>query len=181
METIFLTGPKHSGKTSVGKALAFLCSCDFVDLDDVVKQQTGKTPRELYTEDMAIFRKAEAQALKSIIGSHKTPESRLVVAVRSGTIENPDALSIFENNSFMVYLDISAENAWDRIASLPENEFPPLLKTDNPEETHRTLHEKRAAAYWEMATIIIDTEDKTPEEIAGEILSKIIYGTESLF
>ena len=181
MEIIFLTGPKHSGKTSVGKALAFLCSCDFVDLDDMVKQRTGKTPRELYAEDPAIFRKAEADALKAIVSSDKAKESRHVVAIGGGTIDNPDALSMFESNSYMVYLDISAENAWDRIANLPERDFPPFLKTDNPEKTHRTLHEKRAAAYWEMATIIVDTEGKTPEEIAGEILSKITHGCESFF
>jgi len=181
MEIIFLTGPKHSGKTSVGRALAFLCSCDFIDLDDMITQNTGKTPRELYAEGPEIFRKVEAEALAAIVKSDKVKESRHVVAIGGGTIDNPDALTMFHDNCLMVYLDVSAENAWGRIVNSSNGALPPFLQTDNPEKTHRALHEKRAAAYWEMAKMIVDTEGKTPEEIAGEILSKITFSPDGLF
>ncbi|MDR0997648.1 MAG: hypothetical protein LBL70_01155, partial [Treponema sp.] len=69
MEIILLTGPKHSGKTSAGRALVRLLAektdpaASFIDLDELVEDRTGKSPRALYREGPEIFRKAEADAL----------------------------------------------------------------------------------------------------------------------
>ena len=70
----------------------------------------------------------------------------------------------------MVYLDISTEDAWDRIVA--GGELPPFLRTENPRETHRALHERRAAAYLQIANIVIETKGKSPQERAAEIFSR---------
>jgi shikimate kinase len=67
----------------------------------------------------------------------------------------------------VVYLDIPAETAWQRISAA--GELPPFLNTANPKETHRELHQRRAAGYRAMARIVIDSGDKGPEERAREI------------
>ena len=171
MEDIFLTGPKHCGKTGAGKALALLCSRDFFDLDDLVAQRTGKTPRELYNEGAEIFREAEADALAAFMNSDL--KSR-VAALGGGVIDNPRAAAMMKNAPMLVYLDLPANIAWRRINCA--GELPPFLKTENPAETHRVLHERRAGAYRRIAKIIIDAEGKTSEEIAVEILSRIDAG-----
>ena len=168
MKDIFLTGPKHSGKTSAGRTLALLCSCDFIDLDDLIEQQTGKSPRALYVEDPLKFKKAEAGALAVLVKSDNKQKQR-IIAVGGGIIDNPEALPFLENAK-TVYLSISADTAWDRIVHAQDGELPPFLKTGNPEETHRALHERRGAAYRQLAKIVIEAEGKTPEEVAGEIL-----------
>jgi len=66
MKDIFLTGPKHSGKTRAGKALASLCLCEFIDLDELITLRTGKSARQLYIEGKEIFQKAEAEAVESL-------------------------------------------------------------------------------------------------------------------
>jgi len=171
METVILTGPKHSGKTSAGKALAFLCSCEFIDLDDLISQRTGKTPRELFSEGPAIFQKAEAEAAAALAGTDSA-EGRRVIAAGGGIIDNGEASSALKTpGAKTVYLKISAECAWDRIAA---GDLPPFLRTENPRETHRALHERRAAAYLRFADIVIEAEGKTPEEIAEEILWKLL-------
>jgi shikimate kinase len=74
METVLLVGPKHSGKTSAGRALARLWTgknapaAFFTDLDELVEDRTGKSPRALYGEGPEIFRKAEADALGDLFG-----------------------------------------------------------------------------------------------------------------
>jgi shikimate kinase len=196
MKDIVLTGPKHSGKTTTGKALASLFSCDFIDIDELISQRTGKSPRQLFNEGRAVFQKAEAEALaalvdlggssvgsgggannvgcgKNITGdTDKTEAKRRVIATGGGIIDNNEALSILKKSgAVMVYLDIAAEDAWDRIAA--GGELPPFLRTENPRETHRALHERRAAAYLQIANIVIKTEGKSPQERAAEIFSLV--------
>jgi shikimate kinase len=170
MKDIILMGPKHSGKTTTGKALALLFSCDFIDIDELILQRTGKSPRQLFSEDPAVFQKAEADALAALADSRGA--KRRVIATGGGLIDNGEALSILKKSGVvMVYLDISAEGAWDRIAA--GGELPPFLRTENPRETHRALHERRAAAYLQIANIVIETEGKSPQERAAEIFSLV--------
>jgi shikimate kinase len=169
MHFIILLGPKHSGKTSAGKALAALLSCDFVDLDELITERSGKTPRVLYNEGPEIFRKAETEALAALFNS-ETP-SPLVIAAGGGLIDNPDALPLFEHNTdaVSVFLDVCAETAWERIKAA--GDLPPFLKPENPEKTHRSLHEHRAAAYRQFASLVLNADGKTPEEIALKIMN----------
>jgi shikimate kinase len=179
MESIFLTGPKHCGKTSAGRALASLLSerrvsCDFVDLDELITKRTGKTPRQLFNEDPAIFQKAETEAMEEAVDDSPSKRRALlrVTALGGGIIDNGKAIDILRKyGATIVYLNISAEAAWQRIA---DKELPPFLKTKNPQETHRLLHKKRAAEYLKFANIVIDADGKTPEEIAGEILNRVM-------
>jgi len=205
MKDIILMGPKHSGKTTTGKALALLFSCDFIDIDELILQRTGKSPRQLFSEDPAIFQKAEADALAALVDSggssvgscncangtsiansidnaaggtnitdcaDNAEVKRRVIATGGGIIDNNEAMSILKKSGVvMVYLDISTEDAWDRIAAA--GELPPFLRTENPRETHRALHERRAAAYLQIANIVIKTEGKSPQERAAEIFSRL--------
>jgi shikimate kinase len=175
MRIILLTGPKHSGKTSAGKAMAEFCSGTFIDLDEMVEQRTGKSPRTLYKEGPEIFKKAEAESLRELLNSEKgsAKQHDIIVAAGGGLIDNSEALSLLADNAvLLVYLEVSAKTAWKRIekASEKTGELPPFLDTENPEETHRVLHERRAASYKDLAHIIINAENKKPEAIAREII-----------
>ncbi|MDR3335579.1 MAG: shikimate kinase [Treponema sp.] len=172
---IVLIGPKHSGKTSAGKALAALLKGKFKDLDAVIGERTGKSPRELYREGPLVFRKAEAEALEALFGD---VPSRRIIATGGGLADNCEALSLLQKLKpppFLVYLEVPAETAWRRIelAAAKSGEFPPFLKTANPKETHRELHERRAIVYRELAGLSVRGEGKTPEELAEEILNRL--------
>jgi shikimate kinase len=173
MKDFFLTGPKHSGKTSVGKALASLCGCAFIDLDESITERTGKTPRELYREGSGIFQKAEAEALAALLNSG-TAERGRIIATGGGIIDNSEALALLKNSAaVLVYLEVSAHTAWERITAHSGGELPPFLQTGNPKETHRELHERRAAAYRQLAEMVINAEEKKPEQLAEEIRRRI--------
>jgi len=194
MEDIILTGPKHSGKTHTGKALARLCSdtcgcscdrsisCVFIDIDETIQQKTGKTPRKLFNEGKEVFQKAEADAAAALFTSTFSDnassccagQQRRIIAAGGGIIDNQGAMAVLKNSGAkIVYLNISANLAWRRIYGRGSKELPPFLQTENPQETHRVLHERRSAAYLELADIVIDAESKTPEEIAAEIIKHI--------
>jgi len=181
MRNIFLTGPKHSGKTTTGKILAGLfcntagyklpddCSYIFFDIDELILQKTGKTPRQLFFESAEIFQKAEAEAVNSLFMENR----KFVAAAGGGIIDNSEAIDALKKiDAVVVYLGVSADCAWSRIAGSPSG-LPPFLQTENPKETHCVLHERRAAAYSQLADILIEAEDKTPENIALEIIERL--------
>jgi shikimate kinase len=171
MKDIILAGPKHSGKTSAGRALAQLCSCSFIDLDDQILRITGKSPRQLFSESPAVFQKAETEAMEAVASAKiEAGQGRRIIAAGGGIIDNSDAVAIIKKSyAVVVYLNVSADVAWRRIANSAKGELPPFLRTENPQETHRSLHERRSAAYLQIANIVIEAEEKTSKEIAVEI------------
>jgi shikimate kinase len=157
------------GKTSAAYALVALCCCEFIDLDDLVTHQTGKGPRVLYQEGPDLFRKAEFEALASLMGQSSALR---VVAAGGGLIDNEAAMRLADTDDVVVvYLAVSAATAWNRIRA--EKSLPPFLNTETPEATHRALHERRAAAYCAFVQRkhgwVIQAEDKSPRTIAEEI------------
>ncbi|MCL2765610.1 MAG: shikimate kinase [Treponema sp.] len=177
MEYIILTGPKNSGKTSAAKVFSKLYAYNFLDLDELISQGTGESPRQLYNKGQDIFQAAEADALAALFKLNKNNPKRrrqFVMAAGGGIIDNEKAISLIKENShIIVYLDVPADIAWNRIISSSNGELPPFLQSGNPQETHRILHERRAVAYLQLANIIIKAGGKTPEEIAVEIFANL--------
>jgi shikimate kinase len=172
MGIILITGPKHSGKTSAGRALAALMKGPFTDLDELIAEREGKSPRELYREGPEVFRRAEAAALQSLL----PPENAcIILAAGGGLCDNPAALELLKGSGIsIVFLESSVETAWNRIEAAAGG-LPPFLDTGNPRETHRLLHERRSAAYRSLAQTCIRAEGKSPEQIAAEICSAMAF------
>ncbi|MDR3147393.1 MAG: shikimate kinase [Treponema sp.] len=186
---IIIAGPKHSGKTSAGKALARLWeggvageggpalpgTARFVDLDDLVEERTGRSPRSLYREGPEIFRRAEAEALRNLLEGDRPEDPAAgvtIVAGGGGLADNREALELLKTGRVLtVYLELPVERAWERIKAAAEQtgELPPFLNTENPRETHRLLHERRARVYRDLAAFTVKAGD-TPEETAVKIL-----------
>jgi shikimate kinase len=158
-------------------------------LDDEIEKRTGKSPRALFKEGRETFMAAEAKTLDALLREH-SEGIRLVIALGGGIIDNEAALRIVNpkrtkrpsqsegkaesasgTNVKIAYMEISAREAWKRIENAARNGggMPPFLDTPDPRGTHRALHERRAAAYKNLADIIIDCENKNPREIALEI------------
>jgi shikimate kinase len=187
---ILITGPKHSGKTCAGKALSQHWEKDaagplrgtaiFVDLDELVESRTGKSPRLLYREGPDRFRKAEAEALWSLLEDKppgKDGAGGLVIAAAGGGLaDNQEALEMLRQGRpvLTVYLEVPAETAWERIKAAADRtgEMPPFLNTENPRETHRLIHERRGRIYRELAAVVVKA-GATPEETAAAMLQKI--------
>ncbi|MDR2419300.1 MAG: shikimate kinase [Treponema sp.] len=173
MSILLLCGPKHVGKTSAAYEAAALCHSEFIDLDELITRQTGKSPRVLYQEGQDLFRKAEAAALASLMGQSSAPR---IIAAGGGLIDNEAAIRLADTDEVVVvYLAVSAATAWNRIRT--EKSLPPFLNTETPELTHRALHERRATAYHAFVQRkhgwVIQAEDKSPRAIAEEIASII--------
>ncbi|GHU08910.1 shikimate kinase [Spirochaetia bacterium] len=191
MKNIVLMGPKHSGKSTVGKLAAQMLFCPFFDLDTMIEQRSGNSPRELFLKGPEIFRLAEAETLAAWrLSLFETPpllpSPTALIATGGGIIDNENAMAML--NSFrqaprqspdqiiLVYLEVQTETAWQRIMESAGHQFsklPPFLQTEDPEAAHRVLHERRAAAYRAAADITIRADGKSAEENARFLVGLI--------
>jgi len=188
---IILIGPKHSGKSSVGRELARLLDVPFFDLDALIEQRSGQSVRALYTTGPELFRREEEAALKGLLAGEGNvggfaPDGESqgvlaaggesqggVLAAGGGLTDNPGAMALLGDGAMhvTVYLDVSAETAWQRITSA--GELPPFLKAETMEasmEKHRALHQRRSEACRKFARVCVNAEGKQPEELAEELL-----------
>jgi len=175
---IFLAGPKHSGKTSVGRELANLLVIPFYDLDQLIEEHAGKNIRELYQTSENLFQQEETAALEIALQKKAVNEKNrgVVLALSGSIIDNPGAMAVLKKvlqeseGHCVVCLEVSAGTAWQRIVS--QGELPPFLKAETAEasrEKHRLLHERRAKGYKKIASFSILAEEKGAATLAAEM------------
>ena len=64
----FIIGYKSSGKTTIGKKLAYRLNMEFIDLDKYIEDMTGSSVPEIYTsQGETEFRNIEWKALKQVV------------------------------------------------------------------------------------------------------------------
>lgn len=168
---LILAGPKHSGKSAAGAALARMLGLPFHDLDRRVEEQSGKSPRALYKEGEKAFHDAEKRALETLLEE----SSPSVLALGGGVLDNPAAAAELKKNGlFVVCLELDAKTAWKRIAA--SGDLPPFLLGGDPKKNHRRLHKRRLKACKAFAAAVIACGGKSPEMIAGEIAALLPAG-----
>ena len=173
MAIIILLGPKHSGKTSTGRELAKILKIPCYDLDQLMEERTGKSVRELYKTGEELFQREEMAALMALFASDFSG----ILAGSGSIIDNHTAMSMLKKEQdklYTVYLEVSAETAWQRIVS--QGELPPFLEAETPAESkekHHLLHERRANDYKKIASYSICAEGKSAVELAEELCNLI--------
>lgn len=186
-KSIILVGIKHSGKSTQGKELAKHFGIDFFDTDDVIKELTTKSPREIYNnEGKESFLGAEKLACKFL--NSKLAEKPIIVATGGGICENQDALRFLNLNSIFVYLSIDESIAIERILSkaktdgqkiIDQDSLPSYIAKKNPHTISdvrnyfHNFYDERTKKYSMLADITINQEKKSIKEITSKIISCI--------
>lgn len=164
-----ITGPMGCGKSSVARELAALLCCSYTDLDDYIVLNEGLSIPEIFSslgEDA--FRKMEEKYLEKVL---KT-EEELVVALGGGTVLRKECRELIKGKSLCIYLRADAATLVGNLEGRTEGR--PLLKTGkNLAARVEELLSQRSHIYEEVADIVIDTDNRTVAEIAGEILLEI--------
>ena len=79
--TVSLTGFMGCGKSSVGRELAALLSCSFIDLDAYIEKKTGMSIPEIFSEKGEQgFRLAEKDALKEVLSLYGSDSTDIRMA-----------------------------------------------------------------------------------------------------
>ncbi len=164
MKRIVLNGMMGSGKSTVGKLLANVLGWRFVDTDAEIEARTGKRISKIFAEDgEPAFRKLEIEEARRLAACEMC-----VIATGGGMFTQPEALEALAEDSLLVHLTALPETLARRLA---EAEDRPLLKNAPKQSRLQEIYEERRSVY-ESLPVQIDTENKSPQQVAQAILRR---------
>jgi len=168
---VFLVGFMGAGKSSVGRVLGDQLNWVFEDLDDRIERRAGQTIAEIFRNSgEAEFRRAEHEALVQLLEELRGGGAR-IVALGGGTFaQEKNRRAIQASGVTTIFLDAPVRELWQRCTeqSTPGSERP-LQVTANQ---FRELHKARLP-YYTTATMRLDTEGKSIDDIAAEIVQAL--------
>ncbi|BCM71445.1 hypothetical protein EASAB2608_06779 [Streptomyces sp. EAS-AB2608] len=164
MPAIVLVGPMGVGKSTVGRLLAERLGVGYRDTDDDIVAAEGRTIAEIFVDEgEAAFRALEKAAVRAALAEHPG-----VVALGGGAVLDADTRALLAGQR-VVYLSMEVEEAVRRTGL---NVARPLLAV-NPRKQWRELMEARRHLYEEVATAVVATDGRTPEEVTQAALDAL--------
>ncbi|MFV8188843.1 MULTISPECIES: shikimate kinase [unclassified Streptomyces] len=152
------------GKSTVGRLLAERLGAGYRDTDDDIVAEQGRTIAEIFVDEgESAFRAMEKAAVRKALAEHDG-----ILALGGGAILDPDTRALLAG-ARVVYLSMDVEEAVKRTGL---NTARPLLAV-NPRKQWRELMEARRALYEEVATAVVATDGRTPEEVAQVALDAL--------
>lgn len=153
---VVLVGPMGVGKSTVGQLLAERLGVTYRDTDDDIVAEQGRTIAEIFVDEgESAFRAVEKRAVHRALDEHDG-----VLALGGGSILDADTRALLAGRR-VVYLSMDVEEAVRRTGL---NAARPLLAV-NPRKQWRELMEARRHLYEEVATAVVATDGRTPEEV----------------
>jgi shikimate kinase len=164
--SIALIGFMGTGKTAVGKALAARTGMPFIDIDARIEEKTDSTIAEIFrTSGEEYFRRLEQEEIEEA-----RLDARQVVACGGGAVLNRSNVRVLRNNFFSIWLWANVGTILDRAGAAKTR---PLLDRPDPAAGAETLLHRRIPHYAATCDLLINTEEKSPEQIAGRIWDEV--------
>ena len=170
MTTIYLTGYRCTGKTTVGRLLAKKMNWSFIDADEVLVEDAGMNVAEIVEKSgWDDFRNRESAILKRI-----SQGKNQVVATGGGVILREENRQVMKETGTVVWLKASIDTISERMAGdeKTDGQRPGLTDKGALAEIEETLTQ-RLPLYKEARDFTVETDGKTVEGIRDEILSQI--------
>ena len=163
---VALIGLMGVGKTAVGAAVGRRTGRRHIDLDRAVTQLAGRSIGVIFHESgEQAFRDLEAECL----ALHLTLEDPLVLSTGGGVLgreENREALAA----ATVVWLRASTSTLAARVG---DGAGRPLLADDDPVAVIERLVVERVPAYKAAADFVVDTDDRTVDEVADAVIEAL--------
>jgi len=163
---IIITGPKCSGKSTVGLKLADLMQIPFHETDDFIEQMFEKEHGQklncykIYRcSGEFAFREYEKKAVKQA-----AELDWCILSVGGTTLLNPDSRAILRENSVVVLLKAGPELLWQRLKNKGPSRY---HDQPNSEEFFLNLVKIKTEALEPFADILINVskQDRIPERL----------------
>lgn len=162
MRTITLIGMMGAGKTTVSKILGEKLNIPSIDMDMAIEISQGKTAVQIFNDfGEDFFRKTEESLLINIFR-----DENMIISTGGGMFENSRIRNLLLKNSVVIYLKTSPRIIFERVKTSTQR---PLLNNNMSIENIKRILDNRTVNY-EKAHYMITTDNKTPLEIAQEIL-----------
>jgi shikimate kinase len=169
---VALIGYRGTGKSTVARQLALEIGWDWVDADVEVELRAGKSIAAIFADDgEGCFRDLESDVLGGLVAKERT-----VIAAGGGVVLREANRRQLATCSHVVWLRASPPTILSRIAACGTTAARrPNLTTSGGEAEIVRLLVERTPLYHQCADLEVDTEDKSPAEIAGEIIRQFHF------
>jgi shikimate kinase len=161
---VVLVGPPGSGKSTIAELLAARLGKPHLDTDIDIEIAAGKPISDIFVDSgEAHFRQLERTAVTAALTSYD------VVSLGGGAILDADTRADLAGH-IVVYLDVSLGEAVKRVGLSVAR---PLL-LGNVRTQLKNLMDARRPLYVEVAKLVVQTDGRTPEDIADEIAGQLV-------
>lgn len=165
---IILEGFMGSGKSTIASILADKLDMDLVDTDEAIEEAEGRKISEIFARDgEEAFRDMETELLQTIVSEHW---SEMIISLGGGLPMREVNRELLKKAGKVVLLTATPDTVYER---LKDDTTRPLLQSEDPKARIRELHTSRRNQYEAAADIVVETDDRTPEEIAELIIEMI--------
>lgn len=166
MDNIILIGFMGAGKTSFGKWYASKNNMQFVDTDVHIEKIQHRSINDIFAKDgEEAFRDMET-ALIAEYAEKKS--SGMVISVGGGLPVRECNRKLFKELGTVIYLRASTDTLCKRLSG---DRSRPLLAGGGLREKIEALMAKRKDIYEDCADLIVDTDDKSFEQVEEKIMA----------
>jgi shikimate kinase len=161
-----IVGLPGTGKSTTGRRLAKMLAVPFADSDQLVETADGRSVRQIFAADgEAEFRRLEAEAIGLALSGFDG-----VLALGGGALTTEaTARRLAECGVPVIALDASVPTLLGRVG---DGTTRPLLAGD-PSARLTTLAAERQPSYRALATFSVETDGRTPGQIAAHIAARL--------
>ncbi|GAA3880270.1 shikimate kinase [Streptomyces sp. NPDC003631] len=161
---VVLVGPMGVGKSTVGQLLAERLGVGFRDTDEDIVAEQGRSIADIFVDEgESAFRALEKRSVHTALAEHDG-----ILALGGGAILDEETRALLGGHR-VVYLSMDVEEAVKRTGL---NVARPLLAV-NPRRQWRELMEARRHLYEEVATAVVATDGRSPEEVGQAALDAL--------
>ena len=165
---IILEGFMGSGKSTVSEILSDKLDLELIDTDEAIEEAEGRKISDIFAQDgEEAFRDMETGLVEMMVSDHMR---ETVISLGGGLPVREKNRELLKKVGKVVYLRTAPETVYDRLKG---DDTRPLLKSEDPLARIKELQDKRGKIYEEAADIIVDTDGKTPVQVAEEIIAAI--------
>ncbi|MBN1395101.1 MAG: shikimate kinase [Pirellulales bacterium] len=169
---ITLVGYRATGKTTLAELLGERLGWEWADCDDEIERRAGKSIASIFAEEgEPAFRELEAAAVAELCR-----RGRLVLATGGGAPMHPESRRLIKAAGKVVWLRATPITIMARMYNddSTAQRRPPLTGVGSIREIIQMLG-ARTPIYQDMADLVLNTDGRTPEELAGDIIKYLKF------
>lgn len=175
MQRVFLVGARASGKSTVGRNLAKMLNCPFLDTDIELAADLGCSIDEFVKGNgWDAFRRKEHEVLARLAGRKDEPENGdwLVIATGGGMVLLPENRKILQEKGTTFYLEAPTDVLVRRLTANPMLDSRPSLTGKGVTEEVAEIVKARDPLYREVSRYSVSA-DQPVKDILSKISQKL--------